>query len=113
MYSRSPLWFLAAVGGLTLAAGIVLALPPQRGALERALSFQHLVGGLGFGPALDLSGCASQFDPRICPECVNELGPLVNGRVFCPHHAFSILSYPRFVPTESQESEIKPHVPPY
>ena len=45
-------------------------------------SFQELVGGLGFGPALDLSRCEFSFDPRLCPGCPADLGPVPAGRCF-------------------------------
>jgi hypothetical protein len=56
--------------------------------------FQHLVGGLGFGPAVDLSSCSFSFDPRLCPDCQQDHGPILGGVYFCPHHACSILFYP-------------------
>jgi hypothetical protein len=59
----------------------------------RARDFQSLVGGLGFGPALELSRCAASFDPRLCPGCPQEYGPVPAGAVFCPYHGFSILHY--------------------
>jgi hypothetical protein len=80
---------LAAAAGLALSAG-------GRSARHEARSreFQRLVGGLGFGPAADLSGCAFSFDPRLCPDCPQNYGPVAGGVYFCPHHGCSILSYP-------------------
>jgi hypothetical protein len=86
--------------GLSLAlagsAGVVLALDAQPGAgkQRRAEEFHRLVGGLGFGPALDLERCAYAFDPRLCPACSGDCGPIPGGLYFCPHHAGSPFDYP-------------------
>jgi hypothetical protein len=56
--------------------------------------FQHLVGGLGLGPAVDLSRCGFSFDARLCPECPAQHGPLPGGVYYCPQHACSILYVP-------------------
>jgi hypothetical protein len=61
---------------------------------DRSEPFQRLVGGVGFGPALDLSGCAFGFDPRLEGSCAEEYGPVPGGSCFCPRHAGSLLSYP-------------------
>src|SRR5437899_3005941 len=65
---------------------------PRRQA--RAEEFQRLVGGLGFGPALDLSGCAFGLDPRLDGSCSEERGPVPGGACFCPRHAGSVFYYP-------------------
>lgn len=56
-------------------------------------AFQRLVGGMGFGPAVDLSGCAFSFDPRLDGSCSHETGPLPGGAWFCPGHSVSIMEY--------------------
>ena len=56
--------------------------------------FQRLVGGVGFGPAVDLSGCAFSFDPRLDGACAEECGAIPGGSCFCPRHAFSVFAYP-------------------
>ena len=66
----------------------------QRGREDRAEQFQHVVGGLGFGPALDLSSCAFAFDPRLDGDCEQERGPIPGGACFCPRHAGSVFVYP-------------------
>jgi hypothetical protein len=78
------------------AAGAVLLLEDQRWARrqEQSESFQHLVGGLGFGPAVDLSGCAFCFDPRLDGTCSQECGPVPGGSCYCPRHGLSLLTYP-------------------
>ena len=83
-----PNALLAAVVMLAVAAGVVLALGARPSAREagRAEEFQSLVGGLGFGPALDLSRCESGYDPRLCPSCSQDVGHLPGGMIFCPHH---------------------------
>jgi hypothetical protein len=80
---------------LVAASGAVLGYEGlvQRYRQGRAEEFQHLVGGLGFGPALDLSGCAFGFDPRLDGSCSEECGPIPGGACFCPRHASSVLFY--------------------
>ncbi|HKB42490.1 MAG TPA: hypothetical protein VKD72_39045 [Gemmataceae bacterium] len=81
---------------LATAAGMVLVteVSAQRRRQERAAEFQGLVGGVGFGPALDLSGCAFGFDPRLDGSCAEEDGPVPGGACFCPRHAGSLFCYP-------------------
>ncbi len=52
---------------MTGAAGAILVAEDRRGRQwpARPESFQRLVGGLGFGPELDLSSCVFGFDPRL------------------------------------------------
>ncbi len=57
-------------------------------------SFQRLVGGLGFGPAVDIGDCAFGFDPRLDGSCSLERGPIPGGGYFCPRHAGSVFYYP-------------------
>lgn len=76
------------------AAVLVAEEQRQRNSEGHAAEFQRLVGGLGFGPALDLSGCAFGFDPRLDASCAEEYAPLPGGACFCPRHAGSILYYP-------------------
>ncbi|HKI36435.1 MAG TPA: hypothetical protein VKA46_31545 [Gemmataceae bacterium] len=83
------LLLLAAAAGAVL-VGEDLA---QRRRQARAEEFQRLVGGVGFGPALDLSGCAFGFDPRLDGGCAEERGPVPGGACFCPRHAGSVLFY--------------------
>ncbi len=81
---------------LTGAAGAVLAAEAQGlGRLEEdAEAFQRLVGGLGFGPGVDLSECTFGFDPRLDGACAMDDGPVPGGACFCPRHAASVLYYP-------------------
>ena len=81
---------------LTVAAVAVLAVEERAAQRQqvRAEQFQRLVGGLGFGPATDLSGCAFAFDPRLDGRCSREHGPIPGGGCFCPWHAGSLLCYP-------------------
>ena len=80
---------------LTTAASAVLAVEHggQRRREAHAEEFQHLLGGIGFGPAVDLSGCAFGFDPRLDDSCSGECGPIPGGASFCPRHAGSIFYY--------------------
>jgi hypothetical protein len=49
--------------------------------------FQRLVGGVGLGPALDLSRCAAEFDPRAAGACSLRHDPVALGSLYCPAHA--------------------------
>jgi hypothetical protein len=79
---------------MVAAAGIVLAIGARPPAEDQSKVFHRLVGGLGFGPTLDLSRCEFGFDPRLCPACSNDYGPIPGGMFFCPQHASSIFDYP-------------------
>jgi hypothetical protein len=95
MRSRDSVLFVAL---LLLFGATVAVLAGEDRAQHRRMahseSFQHLVGGLGFGPAVDLSNCAFAFDPRLEPGCRQDGGPIPGGACFCPRHAGSVLSYP-------------------
>lgn len=69
---------------LVATATAILAL--DGGRHSHADGFQRLVGGLGFGPALELSPCALGFDPRLEGSCDQDTGRIPGGRCFCPHH---------------------------
>src|SRR5216684_764413 len=83
---------------LFLVAGAAAVLVRESLAQDRkqrhAEEFQRLTGGVGFGPALDLSGCAFGFDPRLDGTCAEDCGPVPGGACFCPRHAGSVLFYP-------------------
>jgi hypothetical protein len=84
---------------LASSAAVVLAVSAQPPAAPAgAAEFHRLTGGMGFGPALDLDRCAFSFDPRLCPACSHDCGPIPGGRFFCPHHAGAILDYPPLEP---------------
>lgn|SRR5262245_30540473 len=87
---------LAVILAVTCAAVLIMALAGQSGARhpEHARSFHRLVGGLGFGPAVDLSRCEFSFDPRLCPACSRDDGPIPGGMFFCPYHASAVFDYP-------------------
>ena len=96
MHPKAPHALLLATLLLVLAAGLVLAVE-SRGPGARAVrarDFQELVGGLGFGPAVDLSGCGFAFDPRLDPRCSEDQGPIPAGSFFCPYHTCSVFWYP-------------------
>ena len=85
-----------AIGVLFLAVGAALSVAVSAhrgGGTGPGRDFQRLVGGLGFGPALDLSRCDFTFDPRVGNVCPGNLGPIPSGRVFCPEHACSIFPF--------------------
>jgi hypothetical protein len=87
---------VTAVLALAAGAAAVLVLDGEQGPGQERKSeeFQRLLGGLGFGPATDLSRCAFSFDPRVCPCCQEDTGLIPGGAHFCPHHGCSIFSYP-------------------
>jgi len=94
MESRGSRLCAALLFLLAAAVGVLVAEDRlQRSRQARAEQFQHLVGGLGFGPALDLSGCAFGFDPRLDGGCAEERGPIPGGACFCPRHAGSVFSF--------------------
>jgi hypothetical protein len=80
---------------LVMMAGAVLIIEDQiqSGRAKHNEAFQRLTGGIGFGPALDLSTCTFAFDPRLDGECSQQCGPIAGGGCFCPRHTGSIFSY--------------------
>jgi hypothetical protein len=82
---------------LLIGTGVILLVENQTSGDrdQQATAFQHLVGGLGFGPALNLADCAFTFDPRCDGRCAYDVGPLPGGACFCPHHAGAVLFYPQ------------------
>jgi hypothetical protein len=83
---------LALVGGST--AVLITEAGIQSRQEASAQTFQQLVGGVGFGPAIDLSGCAFSFDPRLDGSCAEDCGSIPGGSCFCPRHAASLFAYP-------------------
>jgi hypothetical protein len=81
---------------LSGAAGAVLVLENRRGdeLPARAASFQRLVGGLGFGPALSFSDGASDLDPRLEEGVSMDFGPIVGGGCFRGRRGASVFFYP-------------------
>jgi hypothetical protein len=96
MRPKAPLGVLTLILTLVVAAGVLLVVDNRDRDAEaaRAKEFQELVGGLGFGPAVDLARCPCSFDPRLGHRCTADLGPIPGGGCFCPHHACSVLYYP-------------------
>jgi hypothetical protein len=83
---------------LALLLALAVVIPGAAGALLASASvarertgqdeaFQRLVGGLGLGPAVDLSRCAGGFDPRVETSCTFRHEPVPCGSIFCPSHA--------------------------
>jgi hypothetical protein len=85
---------------LTGAAAVILMVEERatQASLAQAQAFQHLVGGIGFGPAVDLSGCAFSLDPRLDGTCDVDRGPIPGGGCFCPRHGASVFFYPPLLP---------------
>lgn len=57
---------------------------------QAAEEFQRLVGGLGFGPALDLAPCAADFDPRLGGSRLTGDALIPGAGDWCPQAALSI-----------------------
>lgn len=80
---------------LTGAAAGVLVIEERRAreVPSFAESFQGLVGGLGFGPALDLSDGTSDFDPRLGGSWSRDHGPIAGGSRFNPRQVGFVFLY--------------------
>ena len=89
--------------GLSLAACAIVVAESRRDPVSagRSREFQQLVGGLGFGPAIDLSRCTLAFDPRLGPMCESQLGPIPGAGFVCPEHACSVFDYSLAADTSS------------
>ncbi len=81
----------AAAASLVLVAAAIVAAQPRSVAGPRSAEFQRIVGGLGAGPAIDLSVCAPDFDPRVADVCRGDLDPIPGGGAFCAHLGGSAL----------------------
>ena len=77
---------LAVITILVIAAGTAVGYyrQPAPARAADAAGFQQLVGGLGFGPTVELSTCAVQFDPRLETTCNAHTGPIPAGSLLCP-----------------------------
>lgn len=95
MNSIRPRLVLASLIVLTVAAGAIVLAESQRNPVVagRSREFQQMLGGLGFGPAIDLSRCTLAFDPRLGLVCESQLSPIPGGGFVCPHHACSVFDY--------------------
>jgi len=104
---------LMAIAALAIAAiaVIVVDASPERADQKRSGEFQRLVGGLGFGPSLDLSRCAFSFDPRIESDCHWNTSPIPGGYCFCPQHASSIFYYPQLSERRGEDATENAQVP--
>src|SRR5688572_18386931 len=88
MSSRSQAALVVPIALLAAAdLGPIVADPWQAAKRQtRSAAFQRLTGGLGLGPATDLSVCAFAYDPRISPACPAWSGPIAGGGWFCRCH---------------------------
>ena len=85
--TRDPsIRLLAVIAILVIAAGTAVGRyrQPYPTRPKTAAGFQQLVGGLGFGPTVELSTCPVQFDPRLETTCNAHTGPIPAGGLLCP-----------------------------
>jgi hypothetical protein len=96
MRSKAPFGVLVLILALAVVSGVLVVVDSRDRDAQaaRAKEFQELIGGMGFGPAVDLGRCPYGFDPRLSHRCTADLGPIPGGGCFCPHHACSVLYYP-------------------
>jgi hypothetical protein len=97
MRSSAPNLVLAAIAALSLFAITVWihdAVAAQRHE-KMSEDFQSLVGGLGFGPALDLSNGTHSFDPRLDGEGADVDENLPGATRSGADNPLSIFRYPR------------------
>ena len=80
---------------LAISAAALLTAEEQAQAAHQARDedFERLVGGLGFGPALDLSDGASAFDPRLGGGGDDPM-PAPGGAYFFARRAASLFAGP-------------------
>lgn len=99
---------MASLVVLTVAACVIVVAESRRNPLSanRSREFQQLVGGLGFGPAVDLSRCTLAFDPRLGPVCESQMGPIPGGGFVCPQHACSVFDYSPAAETTIPQAEV-------
>jgi hypothetical protein len=101
MSSRSQAALAATIVLLAAAALGAIAADPWLAAEGQTAAFQRLTGGLGLGPATDLSVCAFAFDPRISPACPAWSGPIAGGGWFCRCHPRVGWDFPPFAPADA------------
>jgi hypothetical protein len=97
MTADSSVKLLALVVGMVLLAAALLLWAQNGGApeIEQAREFQALTGGLGFGPALDLSSCPPSFDPRLSDDCPASADRLLGRQLVDLERAGSIFYFPQ------------------
>ena len=78
---------------LAVAAGSVLVVDGRASPGRSGADFHRVVGGLGFGPALDGSDCPFGLDPRLDGACGLDGGPVPGGACFCPVHGGGRFTY--------------------
>lgn len=95
MNATIPRLVLTSLIGMFFAASAVMLTETHRDSVSagRSREFQQMLGGLGFGPAIDLSRCTLAFDPRLGPICDSQLSPIPGGQFACPHHTCSVFDF--------------------
>jgi hypothetical protein len=107
MISKGLLLLSCGLIVLTLAAAAVVGTGAGTNGnrLAQGREFQQLVGGLGSGPAVDLTICPFCFDARLSRGCQWDQEPIPGGVYFCPEHGCSIFYYsPNPETQENKES---------
>ncbi len=77
---------------MSAATAVVWSLGNHNVGRARNQEFQRLVGGLGTGPAVDLSSCPFSFDARLANGCRSDQGPIPGGVSYCREHGCSLFS---------------------
>lgn len=88
---------LIVVAILVIAAGTAVGrcCRPASARPVASAGFQQLVGGLGFGPTVELSTCPVQFDPRLETTCNAHTGAIPAGGLLCPGCGRFLFSFSR------------------
>ena len=113
MNSTCPRLILASLIGLFVAASAIVLAESRRNpaTASRSREFQQMLGGLGLGPAIDLSRCTLAFDPRLGAVCDSQWGPISGGGFVCPHHASSVVDFSPAVEPLPSWAEATPDAP--
>lgn len=113
MLTDSSTRLLAVIAILVIAAGTAVGFFRQPSSVRAtdAADFQQLVGGLGFGPTVELSTCAVQFDPRLETTCNAHTGPIPVGGLLCPECGRFLFSFSPRSPDNLAGSTAIPNVP--
>jgi hypothetical protein len=77
---------------MSAATAVIWSIGDNHRRPAQSQEFHHLVGGLGTGPAVDLSSCPFSFDARLANGCRSDQGPIPGGVSYCREHGCSLFS---------------------